>query len=211
MTDMPEGCGGETVFSNVWPPELDKRDRKSQAESLQELRLSGDAERAGIKVGSWEEEMVAICRSKFSIRPRAGRAVLFYSQLANGKVDKMSKHGGCPVLDGEKWAANLWVWNTPRQDFKGAPQREDLAAAGFKEEKGTHQQLKVTFRNLGKDDSMKNAVLYYDEAMFWGKLGHEDPPLHVNTFQGHKWNVRVDDKVVKSWVVGSAEHQEFII
>eukprot|EP00658_Telonema_sp_P-2_P013385 TRINITY_DN15069_c0_g1_i7.p1 TRINITY_DN15069_c0_g1~~TRINITY_DN15069_c0_g1_i7.p1 ORF type:complete len:131 (+),score=27.88 TRINITY_DN15069_c0_g1_i7:239-631(+) len=23
-------------------------------------------------------------------------------------------HAGCPVLGGEKWAVNLWVWNRPR-------------------------------------------------------------------------------------------------
>ena len=23
----------------------------------------------------------------------------------------MATHGGCPILDGQKWAANLWVWN----------------------------------------------------------------------------------------------------
>lgn len=24
------------------------------------------------------------------------------------------EHGACPVIDGQKWAANLWVWNGPR-------------------------------------------------------------------------------------------------
>jgi hypothetical protein len=23
----------------------------------------------------------------------------------------MSQHAGCPVLAGQKWAANMWVWN----------------------------------------------------------------------------------------------------
>jgi hypothetical protein len=38
-----------------------------------------------------------------------GDAILFYSQHPSGLMDPMSQHGGCPVLDGTKWAANLWV------------------------------------------------------------------------------------------------------
>eukprot|EP01046_Picozoa_sp_COSAG06_P088351 COSAG06_NODE_34775_length_469_cov_1.583784_1_plen_52_part_01 len=32
----------------------------------------------------------------------------------SGAIDQMSLHGGCPVLAGEKWAANKWVWNSPK-------------------------------------------------------------------------------------------------
>jgi hypothetical protein len=51
--------------------------------------------------------MVADCRSRLSIRPHAGRAVLFYSQHPNGEEDTSSLHGGCPVLSGVKWAVSL--------------------------------------------------------------------------------------------------------
>lgn len=34
-----------------------------------------------------------------------------------GRVDEASMHGGCPVLAGTKWAANLWVWNGPRCEY----------------------------------------------------------------------------------------------
>jgi hypothetical protein len=114
MTDMEEEGGGETVFSEAWPPELEESERKELPEAIQELRASGVAAAAGIEEDSWEEEMVARCRSKLSVRPTQGRAVLFYSQYPDGKQDLMSKHGGCPVLKGDKWAANLWVWSTPR-------------------------------------------------------------------------------------------------
>jgi hypothetical protein len=114
MTDMEEEAGGETVFSEAWPPELDESERKELPEAIQELRASGAAAAAGIEEDSWEEEMVARCRSKLAVRPTHGRAVLFYSQHPNGIPDGMAKHGGCPVLKGPKWAANLWVWNTPR-------------------------------------------------------------------------------------------------
>ena len=69
-------------------------------EALVQLRESGDG--LILDQNSWEEEMAALCRSRLSIRPRAGRSVLFYSQLPNGQQDKSSLHGGCPVLSGTK-------------------------------------------------------------------------------------------------------------
>ena len=38
---------------------------------------------------------------------------MFYSLKANGAHDDASLHGACPVVDGTKWAANKWVWNSP--------------------------------------------------------------------------------------------------
>lgn len=29
-------------------------------------------------------------------------------------IVQASEHGACPVIEGQKWAANLWVWNGPR-------------------------------------------------------------------------------------------------
>ncbi|CAN0543384.1 unnamed protein product, partial [Ectocarpus sp. 12 AP-2014] len=29
-------------------------------------------------------------------------------------IVQSSEHGACPVIEGQKWAANLWVWNGPR-------------------------------------------------------------------------------------------------
>ena len=73
-------------------------------------------------------------------------------------------------------------------DFKGQPLREDLLAKGIKppKRKGP-QQLQASFRNSGRDPALKDADLYYDEGLHWGKLGHGDPALNVNTFEGkHK-------------------------
>lgn len=115
MNDLPDGAGGETVFSKAFPGPQGTDEREAEADVLKELRASGDAESAGIKPGSWEETMVVTCRTRLSVRPSHGRAVLFYSQHPNGAEDKMSKHGGCPVLQEQtKWAANLWIWNAPR-------------------------------------------------------------------------------------------------
>jgi len=48
--------------------------------------------------------------------PIKGNAVLFYSQGPDGTLDPWSLHGGCPPVEGEKWSANVWVWNRPRPD-----------------------------------------------------------------------------------------------
>jgi hypothetical protein len=212
MTDLGENGGGETVFPGAWNPETPKDQRQSLRQAIQSLRASGDGDAAGIKRDSWEEEMVATCRSKLAVKPYRGRAVLFYSEHPNGKPDQMSKHGGCPVLNGEKWAANLWVWNTPRGDFEGQPLREDLIKQGVKppQNKAAPDVL-ATFRNTGKNPAMKEADLYYDEGLHWGKLGHGSPPLRANTFEGHRWNIRVDGKIVQNWVIGKDKNQDFEI
>jgi prolyl 4-hydroxylase len=46
-----------------------------------------------------------------SISPRKGMAVLFYNLLPDGNMDDLSQHASKPVLEGEKWLANLWVWD----------------------------------------------------------------------------------------------------
>jgi hypothetical protein len=120
----------------------------------------------------------------------------------------MSLHGGCPVLKGDKWAANLWVWNTPREGYTGAPMRDGVTV---KPAANQPRHLSASFRNSGKDESMKNAELYYDEAMFWGKLNPDETALSANTYEGHRWNVQVNGKVVRSWVIGDQATQEFII
>ena len=63
---------------------------------------------------SWEAQLVKQCYTRLSVKPKRGDAVLFYSQHADGSMDGTSLHGGCPVLSGTKWAANVWVWSAPR-------------------------------------------------------------------------------------------------
>ena len=45
------------------------------------------------------------------VEPRQGKAVLFYHVLPDGNMDDLSQHGSQPVLEGEKWVANLWIWD----------------------------------------------------------------------------------------------------
>jgi prolyl 4-hydroxylase len=119
MTEHGERGGGETVFTEAWPTELAPGKRVELPDAIESLRASGDA--SMLKTGSWEETLVAKCRSRLAVQPHPGRAVLFYSQLPNGKPDYTSLHGGCPVLAGQKYAANLWVWNSHRHGYSEAP------------------------------------------------------------------------------------------
>ena len=57
--------------------------------------------------GSVQREFARVCRSTMAVQPLKTQALLFYSQTPLGDLDKLSVHGGCPVLKGTKWAANL--------------------------------------------------------------------------------------------------------
>ena len=105
--------------------------------------------------------MVADCRSRLSVRPHSSRAVLFYSQHPNGEEDSSSLHGGCPVLHGEKWAANLWVWNGIRSGFPGSPTKPGVEPAK------NPGELSATFTNSQKDATLKEVDLYFEDT-FWG-------------------------------------------
>ena len=114
--------GGQTVFPLAEPP------ANASAGPPPGLRESL------FEPGTWQDEMVGHCYTKLAVRPRKGDALLFYSQRADGTIDPLSKHGGCPVLEGTKWAANVWVWNGPREgsqaakDHAHATQRPRMAA-----------------------------------------------------------------------------------
>lgn len=45
------------------------------------------------------------------VPPKTGKAVLFYNMLPDGNADDVSQHGSKPVMEGEKWIANLWIWD----------------------------------------------------------------------------------------------------
>ena len=71
-------------------------------------------------------------------------------------------------------------------------------------------QKKASFTNSQKDERMKNAQLYFEDT-FWGKLGFGDPSLNVNTYKGHRWNVKVEDEVVKTIVINDEKMQSYVI
>jgi len=53
----------------------------------------------------------AQARGGLMVRPKRGEALLWYSQLPSGELDRRTRHGGCPVSEGVKYSANVWVWN----------------------------------------------------------------------------------------------------
>lgn len=143
-------AGGQTVFPRV--------DAATQAAALAAAPdvFTGNggtapAELKATLTGSgWEGNMVDDCYSTLAVRPKRARAVLFYSQKGDGDMDTQSMHGGCPVLAGTKWGANLWVWNARRHgmpplDGKGAATSAAAAAAATEDD----LKISVTFTNSG--------------------------------------------------------------
>lgn len=49
------------------------------------------------------------------VHPGKGGAVLFYNLLPDGNADDLSLHEATPVVDGEKWLSNFWVWDPKRR------------------------------------------------------------------------------------------------
>lgn len=45
----------------------------------------------------------------FTVKPKKGDALLFYSLHLDGTTDEHSLHAGCPVIKGEKWSATKWI------------------------------------------------------------------------------------------------------
>ena len=45
------------------------------------------------------------------VHPGKGRVVIFYDMLEDGNVDDLTLHAALPVKEGEKWLANVWIWD----------------------------------------------------------------------------------------------------
>ncbi|KAL3525978.1 hypothetical protein ACH5RR_014350 [Cinchona calisaya] len=73
--------GGETVF----PSSLEK-----------ESQPKGD---------DWSD----CAKNGYTVKPRKGDALLFFSLHPDATTDPRSLHGSCPVIEGEKWSATKWI------------------------------------------------------------------------------------------------------
>jgi 2OG-Fe(II) oxygenase superfamily len=49
--------------------------------------------------------------NELKVKPERGKAILFYNMLPDGNYDERSQHAALPVLKGEKYLTNLWVWD----------------------------------------------------------------------------------------------------
>jgi len=43
------------------------------------------------------------------VKPKKGNALLFFNLQQDAIPDPFSLHGGCPVIEGEKWSATKWI------------------------------------------------------------------------------------------------------
>ena len=103
--------GGQTVFPHAPRPSiasslpaLESRPLDDEVIGLRDAIVSKDEY-------TWEPRLIDECYTKLAAAPKKGRAIFFYSQHPDGTLDNMATHGGCPVLEGTKWASNLWIWN----------------------------------------------------------------------------------------------------
>ena len=49
-----------------------------------------------------------------NVVPQKGKAVIFYMVTPDGNLDDLTQHAALPVTQGEKWLANLWIWDPVR-------------------------------------------------------------------------------------------------
>jgi prolyl 4-hydroxylase len=54
-------------------------------------------------------ELTECAKAGLSVRPRMGDALLFWSIKPDASLDPTSLHGGCPVVEGNKWSATKWL------------------------------------------------------------------------------------------------------
>ncbi|KAJ3682238.1 hypothetical protein LUZ60_014811 [Juncus effusus] len=55
------------------------------------------------------DKMSECAKKGLSVRPKMGDALLFWSMRPDGTLDPTSLHGGCPVIQGNKWSSTKWM------------------------------------------------------------------------------------------------------
>lgn len=69
--------------------------------------------------GGWTAFPQAKTPEPLLVEPKKGTALLFYNMLPDGNADALSVHAALPTRVGEKWLANLWVWDSPLSTARG--------------------------------------------------------------------------------------------
>ena len=174
--------GGQTVFPEA-PPAPGGNAESFPGEQAEATAL--------FSAGSWQHRMVKQCFSSLAVRPKKGSAILFYNQLPTGVVDPNSAHGGCPVIRGTKYAANLWVWS----------------GALFHESTKVQAEFKCELA-----PPAKCALMYVPDdggaAVAMGDVA-KGTPYKVTTYQGHGWQFSISTEGHKSragpaWTISAA-------
>mmetsp|Transcript_50841 Transcript_50841/g.99672 ORF Transcript_50841/g.99672 Transcript_50841/m.99672 type:complete len:457 (+) Transcript_50841:62-1432(+) len=165
--------GGETVFPQVegeFPAQDDKTpewvDKKAND-------LFPSTHPASLEKRNFIKE----CRQNFRVKPKKGDAILFYHQDTAGNLDPSTLHGACPVLEGEKWGANLWIWN-----------------------KNCYMPYYVWIVN-----DMKETIRLYSVTLDMRRVFEvEIPPgksYQANTFLGRRWDSMINKKLVHVTII----------
>lgn len=45
------------------------------------------------------------------MKPEKGKAMIFYMVNPDGNLDDLTQHAAMPILEGEKYFLNLWIWD----------------------------------------------------------------------------------------------------
>mmetsp|Transcript_17097 Transcript_17097/g.28558 ORF Transcript_17097/g.28558 Transcript_17097/m.28558 type:complete len:555 (+) Transcript_17097:56-1720(+) len=111
-------AGGETTFPRAIDCDDDKVDSVESVESSNII----DEEVSGNFAEAFSYLDKSKCRGKsksraFQVTPAKGQAVIFYNLLSDGNADDLTLHEALPVTKGEKWLANIWVWD-PKMKIK---------------------------------------------------------------------------------------------
>ncbi|GMN46524.1 hypothetical protein TIFTF001_015714 [Ficus carica] len=61
------------------------------------------------KPSTTDNDLSECAKKGIAVKPRRGDALLFFSLLPTAVPDTSSLHGGCPVIEGEKWSATKWI------------------------------------------------------------------------------------------------------
>lgn len=95
----------------MYAPHVDASTTEADTRFLTMLTVLREADSGGCTSfpRAFERKGLEVCM-------HAGDAVLFYSLLPDGNLDEDSVHAGDVVNAGIKWAANIWVHDSPRKD-----------------------------------------------------------------------------------------------
>ena len=186
--------GGETVFP--LGDDMPTEPEQGSDERVNELKSKL------FTPSSWESRLTDKCRSKVRVRPHAGDAILFYSQTPEGQMDDSSLHGACPVLEGEKYGANLWIWNDKRWDQHRADQK-----AAEEEKKKKREEVEASAPGAARKVSFVNDQ-DTDVSVYWVDAeSHKEhfvtslkphAVVHQNTYIGHTFVSRTQGGAIVS-------------
>jgi tetratricopeptide (TPR) repeat protein len=102
-SDDDAATGGETWFPFA-PGSKHRNENEDQLTSIDEALAS-------IQSSLHEEERFPERTPERGavVKPRKGKAVLFFNHLPDGRIDPAALHSGRKLLEGTKWAANYWI------------------------------------------------------------------------------------------------------